>query len=1151
VKKSLETYERSLSLWRLVGDEYEQGLVLSSMGLIYQAHGNPEEALRRFKEAVEIDRGSGDKAAEIGVLFNEAASQADLSNEDESLKSLNEALSLSRSIHDKSSESTALNDIGSVYDRFGKKSKALEYYDQALPLAREIGDRAGESSILHNTGLVYIYLGDGHKALNYLNEAVESERLTHDKLLEGATTDLIGIIYKQFGEKQKALEYLQRALSLARESGDRSWEGSISTHIGEVYDDLGEKEKALNYYQQALPLLHSVGSIANEAMTLSDIGVIYFSLGEEEKALDYYRRALAARKTAKDLAGEATTMHNIALVYNLLGKKDETLQSETEALELWRSVNDPRGTASALDEMGHLHWTWGDGREALSYYEQGLSLRRSTGDRGGEATTLLNMALVYSDLGDEKTAIEYFAQALPIKQAVSDRSGEGAVLDGMGMVYNELGQKDKALDCYGKALSLARAVRNPVDEAAVLNNIAIIDDSLGKHQEAMDLYNQALSIEQRVGNVSGQARTTSNMGTLYDHLGEKRKALDFLDQALLLRRKVGDRPGEAATLNSIGVVNSSLGNSQQALQSYNQALYLFRLIENPLAEGNVLGNLMRYWVRARKPSVAVLFGKNAVNRFQDVRGKIRDLDKDIQKTFAESKAGTYRELADLLIGQGRLSEAEEVLDLLKEEEYFEFIRRDGRSADSLTKPVALTPTERKSYDEYEEIADEVIAIDVEWSALRAKSPRTPDQEQRYSELSEKLKVANDRMERYFADLYKEFDNTESAKNRSVERILEDTSGAQSLVRDLGPGTLALYTLVTETKYRVIVISSNAMQPREYAITQSDLRRKVAALLTALENPKSDPLAASQELYKIVIGPIEKDLRGAKATTLMWSLDDVLRYVPIAALNDGKQYLVENYRNVVFTPASVGRLKDQPEVKNSRGLAMGISKDYDGLGPLPQVPNELRGIIRDDAVEGAKGVIPGTMMLDDSFTEKNMAAALEQHRRLVHIASHFVLQPGNESDSYLLLGGKDEGGKGYHLTLQELRTDARLTFGGTDLLTLSACQTARGGSAADGHEVDALGMLAQRRGAKAVMATLWSVNDESTGWLMTDFYRRWVDNPLMSKGEALRQAQVAMLHSKQTASRHQSRTATRDRSDSQAAFTHPYFWAPFILIGNWK
>jgi CHAT domain-containing protein len=231
--------------------------------------------------------------------------------------------------------------------------------------------------------------------------------------------------------------------------------------------------------------------------------------------------------------------------------------------------------------------------------------------------------------------------------------------------------------------------------------------------------------------------------------------------------------------------------------------------------------------------------------------------------------------------------------------------------------------------------------------------------------------------------------------------------------------------------------------------------------------------------------------------------------------------------------------------------MGVSKDYDGLGPLPQVPEELGGIIHDDAVQGAKGVIPGTMMLDDSFTEKNMAAALEQRHRLVHIASHFVLQPGNESDSYLLLGGKEEGGKGYHLTLAELRTDPRLIFSDTDLLTLSACQTATSGSAADGQEVDGLGMLAQQRGAKAVLATLWSVNDESTGLLMTDFYSRWTDKPKMNKAEALRQAQVAMLHGKRSASRHPSELHAQSRSNSQAAYSHPYFWAPFILIGNWK
>src|SRR2546423_13698512 len=142
---------------------------------------------------------------------------------------------------------------------------------------------------------------------------------------------------------------------------------------------------------------------------------------------------------------------------------------------------------------------------------------------------------------------------------------------------------------------------------------------------------------------------------------------------------------------------------------------------------------------------------------------------------------------------------------------------------------------------------------------------------------------------------------------------------------------------------------------------------------------------------------------------MWSLDGALRYVPIAALYVGQKYMVERYRNVVFTPASTARLKDQPTAQ-WRGLGFGVSKALLNFPALPAVPEELHGISRDtadgtpgDAAHADGGVLAGHILLDDSFNEEALRAGLRQRLPVVHIASHFNFQPGNETDSFLLLG----------------------------------------------------------------------------------------------------------------------------------------------------
>jgi len=346
-----------------------------------------------------------------------------------------------------------------------------------------------------------------------------------------------------------------------------------------------------------------------------------------------------------------------------------------------------------------------------------------------------------------------------------------------------------------------------------------------------------------------------------------------------------------------------------------------------------------------------------------------------------------------------------------------------------------------------------------------------------------------------------------------------------------------------------------MVPHQVKIKRADLRRKVQALLAALKQPGSDPRDAAADLYQDLLVPIAGDLDGARARIIAWSLDDVLRYVPMSALYNRQtgRYLVEDYGSVLFNSANTSRLKDQPQLSRWTALGMGISKQYDAALPgLQAVPGELQAVVRDAGAAASSGAVPGRILLDDAFTEKAMADQLWQKYPLVHIASHFVLDPASDDNSWLLLGGKDTGGGGYQLRLAELRNDVNLDFHNAELLTLSACETAVGGGAANGREVDGLGMLAQKKGAKAVVATLWEVADDSTGRLMADFYRRWTQSQGLRKVEALREAQLAMLHGQDDPRAEGATRGTQPaRAPSPRTYAHPYYWAPFILMGNWQ
>ena len=1023
---------------------------------------------------------------------------------------------------------------------------AADKWSQSFALWKSLNDTYGQALSLSCSGAA-LKLQAPDQALKFYNQAVPLWRAVADRDGEATTLNNIGMIYTTRGEERKALEYYTQALPLFRAAADGGGEATTVSNIAAVYDNLGDKQKALDYYAQALPLVRAAADRALEAATLNNIGAVYRDLGEKQKALDHYAQALLLRRAVGDRAGEAITLNNIGVVYGDLGEKQKALDYYAQALPLVRALGDRAGEAKTLSNIGLVYSALGQNRKALECFAQALPLLRAAGDRKGEARTQSNIAGVYDAMGEKQQALEYDEQALPLFRAVDDRAGEAITLNNVGLIYDDLGEHQKALQYFAQALPLFRAVGDRASEAIDLNNTGIAYEALGEHQKALDYFAQALPLSRAVGDRYGEASTLGQIGRVYATLGKKRMALDDFAQALRLHRAVGNRDGEAIVLSRIGQVEDELGQKQKALDDYGQALSLFQAVQDPLGEARALLNLMTYWKAQGRPSLAIFFGKQGVDRLQQVRRNIQGLPKEERQSFVKSNEDYYRDLADLLIQEGRLPEAQEVLDLLKLEEYAEYShRRSG--ADSPFQPVTRTRSEQTAEQAGDPIQADLTGLGNQWLELKRKSSRTPQEQTQYDQLGQRLDAANQRWKQYLDGLYADFGKGDQA-NRSVQSIKEASSSLRNLLREMNPGTVALYTLVLDQKCVLFVITPAVMVAREAPVSKVALRSKVFAFVGALagHQPEPDLLPKSQDLYRTLLAPVEKDLELAHAQTLLWSLDDVLRYVPLAALHDGKQYLAERFANVVITTTGLANLAP-PQVAAWRGVAMGVSKNYDGLGELTAVPGELNAVVSSAAMQGSHGPIPGDILLDDAFTEKNLAAALEQPPPLLHMATHFVFNPGDDERSYLLLGGKNEGGKGYHLSLADLRNESRLNnFVGMELLTLSGCETGMGSKDSDGREVDSLGIVGQLNGAKSVVATLWKVDDASVGVLMESFYRFWITPPGMPKCEALRQAQLALLHGAAIP----GAASASPTADQTAQYSNPYYWAPFVLMGNWK
>ena len=275
-----------------------------------------------------------------------------------------------------------------------------------------------------------------------------------------------------------------------------------------------------------------------------------------------------------------------------------------------------------------------------------------------------------------------------------------------------------------------------------------------------------------------------------------------------------------------------------------------------------------------------------------------------------------------------------------------------------------------------------------------------------------------------------------------------------------------------------------------------------------------------------------------SSDLVYAPDGQLRYIPLAALFDGKQWLVQRYSINHITAASLTNFNTPPS-SDLRILAAAFTKGSytvevanrkEIFSGLPFAAKE---------VENLATIVPGTKKILDNAFNPEMTVPQMDDFTIVHMATHAAFVVGKPEDSFILFGN------GERVTLKDIAT---WSLPRVDLVVLSACETGLGGKLGNGEEILGFGYQMQKTGARSAIASLWAVDDGGTQALMSAFYALLPSGKL-TKAEVLRQAQIALI----TGSSPQL-DQQQDRIDSipkstVVSLSHPYYWAPFILIGN--
>lgn len=857
---------------------------------------------------------------------------------------------------------------------------------------------------------------------------------------------------------------------------------------------------------------------------------------------------------------------------------------------------------------------------AITKLEESLKIWQLLGDRYRQAIDKWYIGISLLSLENFTKAEANFNEALNLFDRVNNKSEVGYVYAGLAGLYFTKKDEEKTRKYVTQALEIFNSLGDRRSELvfrnAELRNLADLGGYVGN--DKLPNYDQEIKAAKLKKDSAAEASIWAKSVLIYafESGGEENRTLFARAEreALPLIKQIKDKNAEMQILVGLGIGYSDLGEDEtdeekksadleKAKNYLIQGLSLSKILNNQIFETLAYAGLSVFYY-GDNDKLAIFFGKKFINSMQSFRQSLKAVDKDTQQFIAKQAEDSYGEIASDLIFEGRLEEALQVINLGRDQEFFDFKLIDNQP---FAKSV-LTSREAENEPLFDNLVKEV-------TAKYANSLNT-----NYLSAANDLKIVFDKLEQNF--------NVDSSEKDIVKNV-PDVVDMQAALRELSAKTGKKHTAIYYSDYdgvEILLITPDGITAftgggrnlfKEYDEYLSNEMPKFKAAGLSLEEAKEKANNKYKELQaeiagedsdeiipeflkdltdlcrdeklgfkpcfdarpvgsiiykkifktqKLVNGNAENttlkaELDKYKADVIHWSLAGKMRYVPIAALYDeeSKQYLVEKYENVVFTRAGKDRFLSNP-ILWIKGVGFAAT-NVPGL-ELLGAEKEIATIFSDSIIKD-KGYFNGQVFLNKDFTKQALLTIPQTKPAFIHIASHFTFEPGDAKNSFLLLGD------GNTFSLLDMKQNLGL-FEGVDLLTLSACQTAVQKTDATGKEIDGFAELAQRLGAKSVIATLWSVDDKGTSQLMAEFYRIRKENPDVATSEVLRIAQLSLLNGNtswedamkrrinrgvgvgaknKTAETKQERIRTTFNIDYNSPYEHPYYWAPFVYYGS--
>jgi CHAT domain-containing protein len=806
---------------------------------------------------------------------------------------------------------------------------------------------------------------------------------------------------------------------------------------------------------------------ASAAANQLEQGRNLYRSGRFTEAVTAWQTAAQQYHTQGDRLNEALSLSYLSLAQQELNQWPAASQSIEQSLKLLQT-SQPSGDAilwaQALNTQANLQLHNGKAEIALASWQQAQKYYEQAGDTMGSLGSQINQAQALQSLGfyrRSKQELETLTQKLA---AMPDSEVKVSGLRSLGLALHAIGDRNSQ-QVLAQSLATANKISAKTQLSSILSSLGKNASDLQDPEAALNYFEDA---EKAATNLNEELQARLARFKLLVDYNQLEYALELAPQ---LRQQLQELPPShnslyaainfVATLNKLAKPDAILPSKDLA-QLMAVMVKSAQQIQDATAEAYALYQWGQLYRRTSQWNEAKELAEKSLNIARQLQAD------DIIAQSAWQVGKLYQQQRDRQKAISAYTEAVKSLKALRSD------------------LVAVNPDVQFSFREsVEPVYRELVAL------LLDEQP-TQTELMQARELIESLQIAE--LDNFFREACLD-------KEQQIDKV--------------DPTAAVIYPIILPDRLATIV--SQTGQPLHYYVTRKlsgEIEQTLNNFLIAL-NPVSDSKAReqfSQQIYDWLIRPAEQEQAFKDTKTLVFVLDGKLRNIPMAALHDGQQYLIEKYA-VALSPGLQLMAAHSFQQNKINAIVGGISESRSGFAALPAVELEVKQI---------SNTVPSDLLLNKQFTSKALGDRVKfGSADIVHLATHGQFSSRLE-DTFLLTWDGQVNVKELSELLKNRDGDSSKAI---ELLVLSACDTATG----DDRAVLGLAGLAVKSGARSTIATLWPVKDKAAEMLMTRFYEQ-LRQPKITKAEALRQSQINLIR--------------------QTDFRHPFFWSAFVLVGNW-